>query len=411
MEEFFLSLIRLGIGTETVSSSWTSQAAEPSARFHVPSSIDWNALEELAARQGLSAVLVDGIERLPDELRPPKLVLLQWIGEVLQGYEYRYEQYRKAIADLAGIYNEHGFKMMVLKGYACALDWPRPEHRRCGDIDVWLFGEQKAADAALLNLNDNHNDNEGSPDGSKSDKNLNQNHIEIDNSHHHHSVFNWGEFMVENHYDFIDVHHRKSGPKLEAIFKELGNLNVESSEFRVDSQLKECSDAGCKIPSVELNGQTIYLPSANLHALFLVYHTMLHFTSTEMSIRQILDWGLFVKAHTNEIDWDWLLGLVEEFHLREFLNIINAICVEELGFDSSIFHGVQFNPVLKDRVLNDTFNPEFSGQEPSNFLKRIWFRYRRWKSHEWKHQLCFDESMWSIFWSAVWSHILKPGSI
>lgn len=81
--------------------------------------------------------------------------------------------------------------------------------------------------------------------------------------------------MVENHYDFIDVHHRKSGPKLEAILKELGG----------DDRL-----------SVELYGEKVYLPSTNLHALFLLYHTMLHFTSTEMSIRQLLlDWGLFIK--------------------------------------------------------------------------------------------------------------------
>lgn len=99
--------------------------------------------------------------------------------------------------------------------------------------------------------------------------------IEIDNSHHHHTIFYWGEFMVENHYDFIDVHHRKSGPKLEAILKELGG----------DDRL-----------SVELYGEKVYLPSTNLHALFLLYHTMLHFTSTEMSIRQLLlDWGLFIK--------------------------------------------------------------------------------------------------------------------
>lgn len=45
------------------------------------------------------------------------------------------------------------------------------------------------------------------------------------------------------------------------------------------------------------------------------------------------------------------MSLVEEFPLKEYFNIINAICMEDLGFDASIFHGVQFNPYLKDRVL------------------------------------------------------------
>lgn len=365
VQKDFLTLVRLGIGTGTVSGSW----------FQNP--IDWQGVKDLAEKQGLSAVVLDGIEQLPDQQRPPKVFLLEWIGETLQGYEYRYDLYCKAIAELAGFYNSHGFRMMVLKGYACGLDWPKPEHRPCGDIDIWLFGKQKEADALLEAEKPVQVVQKGQE-------------FKVDTSHHHHTIFYWGEFMVENHYDFIDVHHRKSGPKLEAILKKLGE---DDSHF------------------VDLYGEKVYLPSTNLHALFLLYHTMLHFTSTEMSIRQLLDWGLFIKKHTNEIDWTWFMNLVEEFHLKEFFNIINAICVEDLGFDASIFHGVQYCPFLKDRVLKDTLSPEFTEEEPHSFLCRFFFRYRRWKSHEWKHKLCFEESMWSIFWTAVWSHILKPGSI
>ena len=349
----FLALVRAGIGHVQ----------------NVPlSDIDWPAVRNLADQQGLYAVVLDGIERLPGKSRPPEDPLLEWIGEVLQDYEFRYEQYRKTHAEMAAFYHSHGFRMMVLKGYACSLDWPKPNHRPCGDIDIWQFGRQKDADLAVAN----------------------EKGIEIDNSHHHHTIFNWGEFTVENHYDFIDVHHRKVGPRLEKIFKELGQ---DDSHF------------------VEMNGEKVYLPSVNLHALFLVYHTMLHFTSTEMSMRQILDWGFFVKKHHDEVDWDWLTGLVNELHLNDFFNVINAICVDDLGFDANIFHGVQFNPALKGRILDDTLQPEFSGDEPAGLLSRIWFRFRRWKSHEWKHKLCYEESMWSIFWTSVWAHILKPKSI
>lgn len=73
--------------------------------------------------------------------------------------------------------------MMILKGYACSLDWPKPEHRPCGNIDIWLFGKQKEADALLANKKG----------------------LEIDSSHHHHhTIFYWRDFMVENHYDFFD---------------------------------------------------------------------------------------------------------------------------------------------------------------------------------------------------------------
>lgn len=358
-EEIFLSLVRLGICTNTSGRIAYTDNNQP---------IDWDAIETLAAQHGLSAVVVDGIEGLPEDQRPPKAVLLQWIGETLQSFEYRYDTYKKAIAELAGWYNQHGYKLMVLKGYACSLDWPKPEHRPCGDIDIWLFGKSQEADSLLTK----------------------EKRIKVDKNHHHHTVFNWGDFMVENHYDFINIHHHKSNVEFEKILKE------------------QASDDSCV---VEANGEKVYLPSPNLHALFLLKHTMIHFAAEGISLRQLIDWGFFVKAHGNDVDWKMVLDVLERFCMKDLFNIINAICVEDLGFDAKIFPQVQFNPVLKDRVLKDILSPEFSNQTPHDLFKRISFKFRRWKGNAWKHELCYKESMLSAFWSGVWNHLLKPSSI
>ena len=368
LRDFFLRLVRLGIGC-------ANENVNDNLDLGFWSGVDWEAVKALAERQGLSGVVADGIECLPKETRPPKPVMLQLIGEVLQNYEYRYELYRRAIAELAGFYNSHGFKMMVLKGYACALDWPKPEHRPSGDIDIWLFGQQRDADAAL-----------GSrlkAQGSKT---------KIDNSHHHHTVFYWRNFMVENHYDFINVHHHRSNMAFERILKKLGEDDSHS---------------------VELYGEKVCLPLPNLHALFLLKHMMLHFASGEISLRQVLDWGFFVKAHGNEVDWKYVTGVLEEFGMMEMFGIFNAICGEELGFDDNINDNLNIcvGRALKERVLNEILSPEFIGETPSALIPRIVFKYRRWKANAWKHRLCYRESMWSAFWSGVWNHLLKPGSI
>ncbi len=338
------------------------------ALSRVPSAEEWEEVKELATRQGLLGFLQEGLDKLPLRQRPPKMVMLQWIGEVLSGYEYRYELYYRTIAELAGFFNEHGIKMMVLKGYACSLDWPKPEHRPSGDIDIWLFGRQKEADA-LVSF---------------------EKGIEVDNSHHHHTVFMWRDFMVENHYDFINVHHRKLGPKLEEVFKELG---------------------GDDSHTVTLFGETIYLPSPNLHALFLLRHSMQHFVGAELTLRQLMDWGFFVEKHGHEVDWEWLAGVLEEFGMTPAFNIFNAICVEDLGFPLRIFPTVQYNPIMKDRVLEDILAPAFPSVSPRPFLQRIIYKYRRWRGNAWKQQLCYKESPWSAFWTGLWAKILKPKSI
>lgn len=138
--------------------------------------------------QWLYAIVLDGIEVLPATVRPPQDFLLEWIGEVLQSYEYQYEQYCKAIARLAGFYNSHGYKMMILKGYACSLDWPKSSHRPCGDIDIWLFGKQKEADEALKSFRilDSSTSEAAKPSAG----------FKIDSSHHHHTVFEWDRLSL-----------------------------------------------------------------------------------------------------------------------------------------------------------------------------------------------------------------------
>ena len=339
----------------------------------LPMNVNWAEIQAFADRQGLAAIILDGIDKLPVENRPPQEMLLEWIGEVLQNYENRYEKYRKAISELAGFYNSHGLKMMVLKGYSCSLNWPKPNHRPCGDIDIWQFGKQKEADALLESL-----------------KVQGVQKFKIDRSHHHHTVFDWGEFTVENHYDFNNVHHHKSSAELEKIFKELGK---DESYY------------------TEVNGERVYIPSPNLHALFLLKHSMTDFAAFYVTLRQLLDWAFHVQKYHDEIDWKWLDGVMEKYHMKESFNCINAICVEELGFEAYLFNGVQFNPALKDRVLEDILDPKFPREEPKNLIKRLAFKCRRWKGNAWKHKLCYKESLMSGFWSGVKNHLLKPASI
>ena len=134
--EVFLQFVRLGIGH---------------GMDRINDEIDWIGVHELAEKHGLSAIVLDGADRLVRENRLPQSASMdttfkkQWIGRVIQGFEHRYELYRKAIAEMASFYNSHGFKMMVIKGYGCSLNWPKPEHRPCGDIDIWLFGKENEA--------------------------------------------------------------------------------------------------------------------------------------------------------------------------------------------------------------------------------------------------------------------------
>ena len=358
----YLSLIRLGIGHQA----------------EVPSEIDWKAVRALASKQGLAAIVLDGVKSLMEissGSKPEAKLLatsalagldldfkLDWVAECVVAYEQRYEDYRKTISELAAFYNNHGFKMMVLKGYGLSLNYPVPSHRPCGDIDIWQFGDYKKADEAIAR----------------------ELGIKVDNSHHHHTTFDFKGYLVENHYDIINVHYGHRNRELEMILKKLA---VDDSNY------------------VEIDGVRVYLPSAKLHTLFLLRHCISHFSSTFLNLRQLLDWALFVEKHTSEIDWKWLCGVLEDFHMMDFFNYLNAICVEDLGFDAGLFPPMTgvgkpgsktvsadseanvcegsdvavIDRGLKERILDDMIYPEFAEEEPSGtgLFKRVAFKYRR----------------------------------
>jgi len=350
-----LQLVRLGIDHLSI----------------IPEVIDWLSIYSLSVKQGVLAIVWDGILKLSDQglLVDGRALDVQlkkqWIGTVFYNYEGKYSDYRKTIGKLSAFYNRHGFKLMVLKGYGLSLNYPVPEHRPCGDIDIWAFGRYRDADNALSK----------------------ECSIPIDYSHHHHSVFLFRGFYVENHYDFVNIHAHRSSAEIEKIFKEL----AKSDDF-----------------FTMIDGEKVYLPSPDLHALFLLRHTMSHFASTSMSLRQILDWAFFVEKNTESIHWDWLLDILEQFHMVDFFYCMNAICIEDLGFDSSIFPSNPSSLALKERVLADTLSPEFNDPYPSGSFARILFRFRRWLANNWKQRMCYRESLVESFLSLGWSHIVGP---
>lgn len=357
MDSLILQLVRLGIGHES---------------GPLPPSLDWETIQVQSSAQGVTAIVWDAILKLYDQglLTDGRLLDVplkkKWIGIVYQNFERKYGDYRKVIGKLAAFYNRHGFHLMVLKGYGLSLNYPVPEHRPCGDIDIWAFGHYREADAAI-------------------EKELG---IPIDKTHHHHTVFSFRGYSVENHYDFVNVHGHRSSAKIEKIFKQL----AKSDEY-----------------FTVIDEEKVFLPSPDLNALFLLRHTMSHFASTCINLRQILDWAFFVKKNTDSIHWEWLQGVLEQFYMTDFFRCMNAICVEDLGFDSSIFPPNPFLPSLKERILADTLSPEFNVPAPSGRLLRIIFKYRRWRANNWKQRMCYKEGLLDSFITLGWSHIVGPG--
>lgn len=344
------------------------------------SNVDWTYLFKQSNQQAISAFVIDSLQKCLLSLSLPKELLLvnesisekqkrmQWFGQVF-AYERFYAKHEKSMIELARLYANKDIRMMVLKGYGLSLDWPVPSHRAVGDLDIYVFGRWKEADALV-------------------EKECG---IRVEAGHEHHTVFSFWGVAVENHYDFINTKAHRDAPRIEARLKILAEKDYKE---------------------IEVQGEKICLPSADFNAIFLMRHMGQHFAGEYLNLRQVLDWGFFVRAHYDEVNWNDTVAFLKEIGLYTFFNQINAICVDYLGFDEAVFPSIERKEELEERIIADILHPEFAEEKPSSGLLSILaFKLRRWWHNRWKHPLVYKEWLLPMFLTLLWSHLRRYKTI
>lgn len=123
MKELFFELIWISLGHKK--------------RFDIPPASDeWEGLFFEAQRQTLVGVAFTGVERLPEEQRPGKELLLRWYSYVVK-IEERNRLMNGMCGKVCRRFEDDGFHATVLKGQGNAAMYPDPLRRQSGDIDLW----------------------------------------------------------------------------------------------------------------------------------------------------------------------------------------------------------------------------------------------------------------------------------
>lgn len=334
-----------------------------------PDGVNWSEVYNLALMQGVEGIALDGIDRCYNQGREIDIDLetkLEWIGDVQQ-MESVYDRHKSVVAKLAKFYQSHGIKMMLMKGIGLSLDYPVPNHRPCGDIDIYQYGDLEKGDKLIYEWFG----------------------IEINKEQHKHTIFEIDGVTIENHYDFANYHKHRSSKKLDEWLKE------------------DCHTDSTGITDI---GENVYLPSASFNAIFLVRHSASHFAAEQITLRHLLDWAFFVEKHHDEVDWEWQWKACQEQNMHKFLLVINDICVQNLDFDASLFRTGGDDDLTK-RILNEIMQPEFQEENPKGMLPYVMSRGKRWWANRWKHKIVYPEGVMATFLSQVGAHLMKPATI
>ena len=170
--DVLFKLIRLSLGKERDSS--------------LPNDVNWEEVYDMSLKQGVGAIACDGILAskeccIDEDLR------FKWMGQSMV-IEQKYLHHKNVLAELAKMFQQQGIKMMLLKGYGLSLNYPVPEHRPSGDIDIYLFGDKSKTDEFV-------------------EKELG---ITVKTSYEKHSSFIYKGVTIENHGTFFDIYSHPS---------------------------------------------------------------------------------------------------------------------------------------------------------------------------------------------------------
>ncbi len=132
----FFALLRAGL--------W----ADGNPEIRIDENTDWQEIYRLATEQSVLGLVLAGLEH--SEVKPPQLLLLQWIGEV-QMIEQRNKDMNAFVAELIEKLRRHDTYALLVKGQGLAQCYEKPLWRTCGDIDLFLSEDnyQKAKELLL----------------------------------------------------------------------------------------------------------------------------------------------------------------------------------------------------------------------------------------------------------------------
>lgn len=315
-------------------------------------SVNWQDVYGMSMKQGVGAIACDGLLSL-NECDIDEELRYKWMGQSLV-IEKKYAKQKQSIESLVAFYQRHGIRVMVLKGYGLSLNYPVPQHRPAGDIDIILFGDKVKSDELV-------------------ERELG---IKVKKSYEKHSSFVFHGVTVENHSTFFDNHSHPS------------NKYVNDRLFQLIEGRTE---------SVIVGESCFEIPSSTFMALHLLRHTACDFAANSISLRQVLDWALLVFRRGRDMDWSVIESFVCETGMWQFYTMINTFCRKSLFIDN--FPQSVDNSDDEELFLEDIIN----GKRVSDFplpSKKIAYGIEKtlqfWQNR-WKYRMVYNDSLPKLY--------------
>lgn len=301
-QQAFFELLKAGL--------WGDQrSVQEFKSLRVQDSVDWEKVYQLAQEQSVQGLVLQGIEELRVkgvELSVPKVLLLQWIGEV-QVIEQRNKDMNAFVAELIEKLRKNDVYAILVKGQGIAQCYEKPLWRASGDVDLLLSeSNYERAKEFLTPLATD---------------------VETEYTHFKHQGMTINGWEVELH----GTQHSRLSKRV---------------DDGIDAAQREVFYSG-KVRSWMNGGTQVFLPASDEDVIFVFTHILHHFFFEGIGLRQISDWCRLLWTYKDKLNRGLLESRIRKMGLMSEWKAFAAFAVKWLGMP------VEAMPLFED---NDNHN-------------------------------------------------------
>ncbi len=293
----------------------------------------WSRCFAMAVRQGVVALAWDGMMLLPKASQPKKPLWLQWALQV-ERCEKSHAHYCATAERLTALYANYGIATAVMKGVGFSSEYPVPNHREGGDIDIYTYSADRSR---MSDVEANELANRLIVDMG----------VEVNRGDGRHCAFFFDGVEIENHRFFLNDWESRSA----------GYLN--ESLARVINP-HEVTVGGCRM----------WVVSPEFNTIFLAFHSAQHFVCG-LSLHHIFDWACHITRYGAVLP-----GGFHSATVNRIIAVLTAICNRYLGVD------VEYDSRLVDDrfvelVMTTILRPRYTDISSGNAAVRAYKMIRR----------------------------------
>lgn len=292
--------------------------------MQLPTQVDWPAIYRLARQQAVIALVWDGAQQLPKEMKMPVEVGRRFFMDTLRTEQAA----RRLNALLATTLTDAKLlhiPVAILKGQGYAALYPNPLHRQPGDIDLFSGANwqrlQREMPAAY----------------------------ERDNGPaYFHDKLHRDGILIEDHRLVAELAWGPHKRALERMVSEWFPANI------------------CRRTSL---GLSLPVPPPWFELVHAVIHFAQHLTGGGVGLRQLCDWVVLIRTHREHVDRNVLAQHLQQLGLRRIAGAMTRLCVDWLGLEAdhtfvqALLVGDAYEKRTARRIFQDVMLVGNFGQE------------------------------------------------